>query len=255
MVSIALWAASMTKPAVSAGSDRVLFVLATVARHGEPASIAELVALTALPLSTLYRQIALLKRWGFVTETHGRYGLGPICMQMAHGFDQTSYLIKQAQAEMQRLASSSGETVGLLVAARGQVVCIDMIESRHPLRCSFVKGAGIPLQRGASARSLLAFMPVVQLRSELDRLMLDSDDLERDLHTVRTAGYAVSDSEVDAGVWGVSAPVFLRDKVAAGSITLMAPSSRAASRQSEFVALTMDAARRISTRLSTTGER
>ncbi len=243
----------MNELTVTAGSDRTLFVLSTIACHGSPASISQLVELTGLPQSTLYRQVALLKRWGFVTEFNGNYGLGPICMQMAHGFDQASYLIKEAQPEMLRLVSLSGETAGLLVAARGQAVCIDMVESRHPLRCSFVKGAGLPLRRGASAKSLLAFMPAAQLRSEMNAITpsegIDRAALERELRAVRAAGHAVTDSEVDAGVWGVSAPVFLRDGVAAGSITLMAPSSRAAPRQSELIAMTVEAAKRISARL------
>ncbi|WP_314728205.1 IclR family transcriptional regulator domain-containing protein, partial [Bordetella pertussis] len=66
---------------------------------------------------------------------------------------------------------------------------------------------------------------------------------------IRAAGYAVSDSEVDAGVWGCSAPVFERPHQAAGSVTLMAPSTRVAERTANLINLTLAAAKRISSRL------
>ena len=91
-------------------------------------------------------------------------------MQLAWGFDQSSFLIHEAQPDMAALAVASGETIGLLVAVKDQAVCLDMVESQHPLRCSFTKGRGLPLARGASAKSLLAFMPVARLQAALGYL-------------------------------------------------------------------------------------
>src|SRR5690606_2468127 len=116
----------------------------------------------------------------FVAEQGGEYGPGPLCVQLAWGFDQSSFLVQESQPDMARLAGESGETVGLLVATRDQAVCLDMVESQHPLRCSFVKGRGLPLLRGASARSLMAFMPPARLRALMDALRqagIDSAEL------------------------------------------------------------------------------
>jgi DNA-binding IclR family transcriptional regulator len=69
---------------------------------------------------------------------------------------------------------------------------------------------------------------------------------------IRAQGYAVSDSEVDPGVWGVSAPIFHRAGRAAGcsaSITLMAPSTRAAGHENQFIDGTLRTARAISEHL------
>ncbi|GAB1579372.1 IclR family transcriptional regulator [Bordetella petrii] len=242
----------MQEQAIAGGADRVLFVLATLARHDGPLSIAALADKTGLAQSTLYRQVALLKRWGFVAEQGGEYGPGPLCVQLAWGFDQSSFLVQESQPDMARLAAESGETVGLLVAMRDQAVCLDMVESQHPLRCSFVKGRGLPLVRGASARSLMAFMPAARLRALLDDLQrsgVDTAALAVSLEAIRVAGYAVTDGEVDAGVWGVSVPVFQRPHQAVGSITLMAPSTRATLRAAALIDMTIAAARRISGRL------
>lgn len=238
---------------VGPGADRVLYVLATLARHDGPLSIAALAEKTGLAQSTLYRQVALLKRWGFVAEHEGEYGPGPLCVQLAWGFDQSSFLIHEAQPDMAALAAASGETIGLLVAVKDQAVCLDMVESQHPLRCSFTKGRGLPLARGASAKSLLAFMPVPRQQAALAILAresgVDPARLADELEAIRAQGYAVTDSEVDAGVWGVSVPIFQRPNQAVASITLMAPSTRAAQRPQALIDLTVGAARRISDRL------
>ncbi|KOF53668.1 MULTISPECIES: IclR family transcriptional regulator [unclassified Achromobacter] len=243
----------MRNPTVGAGADRVLYVLATLARHDGPLSIAALAEKTGLAQSTLYRQVGLLKRWGFVAEHEGEYGPGPLCVQLAWGFDQSSFLVHEAQPDMNALAASSGETVGLLVAVKDQAVCLDMVESQHPLRCSFVKGRGLPLVRGASAKSLMAFMPAARRQAALDAIAADTgadtEALAAELDAIRARGYAVTDGEVDAGVWGVSVPVFQRANQAVASITLMAPSTRAAQRPDALIDQTVAAARRISARL------
>ncbi|WP_406939918.1 helix-turn-helix domain-containing protein, partial [Bordetella pertussis] len=106
----------MQEQAIAGGAERVLYVLATLAREEAPLTVAALAERTGLAQSTLYRQVALLKRWGFVLEQAGAYTPGPLCVQLARGFDQSSYLIQEALPDMTRLAADSGETVGLLVA-------------------------------------------------------------------------------------------------------------------------------------------
>jgi DNA-binding IclR family transcriptional regulator len=237
------------------GADRALFVLATLARHGERITARELGAKTGLSKSTLYRQLMLLKRWGFVLESDGAYAPGPVSLQLALGFDLASHLVREAQPEMELLAQQSGESVGLVVAVRDQAVCLEMVESRQSLRCSFEKGRGVPLRGGASAKSLLAFMRQDEreriIRGAPGTAAADADHLLDALAAIRQVGYAVSEGEVDAGVWGVSAPLFRHPArgESAGSITLMAPASRRQGREPELTAMTLAAARRISERL------
>ncbi|WP_144109854.1 IclR family transcriptional regulator [Paraburkholderia sp. BCC1886] len=235
------------------GAERVLLVLAALASHGKAMSVKDLLAVTGLAQSTLYRQIALLKRWGFVAENAGYYAPGPISLQLALGFDLNSLLVEASRHEMQQLAHASQESVGLLVAIKHQVMCLDMVDSPQSLRCSFEKGRAVPLRAGASAKSLLAFMAARSRDEALDGLFGDDPAgraaIETELEQIRQQGYAVSDSEVDPGVWGVSVPIFHRTGRAAGSnasITLMAPSTRARGRENQFVDATLRAARAIS---------
>ena len=235
-------------PAVSA-VDRALVVLATLAQQGRPLTATELLRTTGLSQSTLYRQLISLKRWGFVFEVAGRYAPGPLSLQLALGFDMASHVSQQAHQEMQMLAQQSQESVGLVVAVNGQAICIDMIESRQALRCSFEKGRGVPLDKGASAKCLLAHMSGAALNASPDSDHQQSASLA-ELSAIRNAGFAVSDSEVDAGVWGVSAPLFAIRQQLVGALTLMAPSVRIQDKHPHLIQMTVVAAARISRSLS-----
>lgn len=241
---------------IKGGAERVLFVLATLARLERSVSIADLMAETGLAKSTLYRQLALLKRWGFIIDRNNEVLPGPMCVPLAWGFEQSSFLRLEARAELEQLSQASGESAGLLVAVNNQVVCLEMIESRQPLRCSFVKGRSLPLLRGASAKALLAFMAKDRRLAILKDLqqhgLLTTEargSLEAELAHIQSQGHACSDGEVDEGVWGVSAPVFQQAQHSIAVVTLMAPNTRVQKKAQSFINMTMRVASRISSRL------
>ncbi|MCW8174521.1 IclR family transcriptional regulator [Verminephrobacter aporrectodeae] len=237
-----------------AAADRVLHVLAVLAQHGRLMSAAELMECTGLARSTLYRQLARLKSWGFVLEGNGHYAPGPLGLQLALGFDMASHLVQQARSDMQALARQSRESVGLVVAVNDSVVCLDMVESTQALRCSFEKGRSVPLRFGASAQCLLAHAAPVMRDAFLDR-HYGAASAERQsalaaLEGVARAGYAVSSGVVDAGVWGVSVPLFGTARQAAGAMTLMAPILRAQGQEAALIGMAAVAAARISRKLA-----
>ncbi|MFV0664426.1 IclR family transcriptional regulator [Denitromonas sp.] len=231
--------------------DRVLQILTAVAQQGSPVPVKQLGELTGLPSSTLYRHLAVLRRWGFVEEAEreGTYEPGPMSLQLAWG-GQASQLVKTTHAELEALVAQTGESAGLMVAVNGHVVCLDMVESPQSLRCSFCKGSAIPMLNGASAKAQLAFLPARE-RAEIIRQHVGPEPsdaraaLEHELQTIRDQGYAVSEGEVDWGVWGVSVPILSRSDRLLGGLSLMAPSIRVADRHRQLIQSTVAAAGRI----------
>lgn len=244
----------MNDPRTTSIVDRVLQVLTCVAKAGQPIAAKRIAAQVQMPLSTVYRHLASLKKWGLLQEhmTTGLYEPGATGVQLAWGFDQTSNLISQSRDEISALAERTGESVGLLVYSNGQMVCIAMEESSSSLRCSFTKGRAHSMMQGASAKSLLAFLPEpVQrqlVKTQSQEGAMDVAALEREITRIRKNGYATSDSEVDLGVWGVSVPLISADGALEGTITLMAPSLRVGPREAELISLTRKAASRICNR-------
>jgi DNA-binding IclR family transcriptional regulator len=133
------------------------------------------------------------------------------------------------------------------------VVCLAMVESDQPLRCSFARGRAHPLTKGASAKALLAYLPQPRAEALIAGCTGNdpqaADKLRAQLEDIRQKRYATSESEVDLGVWGVSAPLIADSGRLEGTITLMAPLVRIAGRESELAQLTRAAADRISYRL------
>ncbi|CAN5717060.1 IclR family transcriptional regulator [soil metagenome] len=237
-------------------NERVLQVLACIARCGQAILAKDLAQQTRLPLSTVYRHLAALKKWGWVQE-HGQSGAyepGPLAVQLAWGFDQHSYLMAKARPEIEQLVARSGESVGLMLFVNGQVICLDMQDSVQALRCSFSKGRANSSVRGASAKALLAFLPLAVQQSVLAAHAADLPDgvasLTQELRTIRQQAYATSENEIDQGVWGVSAPVFSGKAKLEASLSLMAPASRAQARQAELIQMTLAAAKRLSQQLT-----
>ena len=235
-------------------ADRVLQVLAVLACAGRPLSASELMQSTGLPRSSLYRQLARLKRFGFVAESGSLYAPGPLGLQLARGFDDGSHLVHVARPVLVQLAQQTQESAGLLVAANGQAVCLDMEESPLSLRCSFAKGRSVPLKVGASAKCVLAYLPAVQ-RDVLLAQAYGADAAARsmaaaELQALRERGYITTVSEVDVGVWGCSTPVFASGRRAVAALTLMAPYQRAQPQEAQLVQATLAAAARISRSLA-----
>jgi len=241
---------AMTPPTdAPAHNDRALFVLSVLAQSKVAMTAVELAQATGLVKSTLYRQIATLRRWGFVMESDGRYSPGPVSVQLASGFDGNSDLAMAARADMRALVQQSHESVALVTAVNDRVVCLEMIDSEHSLRCSFDRGRSVPASDGASAKCLLAHMPLDQRDALLDGLgESPARRAERaaELDAIREAGHAVTQGEVDAGVWGVSAPVLASGRRLRGAITLMAPITRVEGMEAALLHMTVVTAARIS---------
>lgn len=234
-------------------TDRLLQILVALGQADEVISAKALSESLGQPLSSTYRHLKTLLRWGLAEDNgQGRYLPGPACMQLAKKFDRDAVLVTLAKPELKRLAELSQESVALMVPSNGQAICVELVDSQQPLRCCYQKGLAQPLLIGASARALLAFMEQAQSLAVLTEKGIEAPALENYLLNfaeIRQAGYAVSNGEIDEGVWGVSAPLFDSRGRLHGVISLMAPAFRAEQRCDRLIRWTQDAALRVSARL------
>lgn len=231
-------------------TDRLLQLLVELAREGRPMQAKELAQRVRQPLSTAYRHLETLKTWGLVTDLGRNEGvaLGPTCMLIARYFDRPEHLVTAARPAMLELALASGESVGLMAAVGREVVCLEMIESAHPLRCAYAPGRSQPLARGASAKALLAFMSEGQRVAAVEANLAEPSarpPLLDELATIRGQGFAESEGEVDAAIWGVSAPILTARGRLEAALSLMAPADRARPQRERLIALTRKTAERI----------
>lgn len=230
--------------------DRAVRSLIAIAEHA-PISVAEVARQVQVPVSTTYRYLAELRSHGLVWELPGKlYAAGPRCVQLESSFQRTFRQSSYRQI-MEELADRSGETVAYLVPQDRVAICIDTVESTHPLRYTFSKGIAKPMLRGASAKAMLPWLDQEALKRRIaDSADLDEEErnsLMEELPLIRKQGHAVSLSEVDQGVWAVGAPVFKANGELDGSISVIAPYFRVQGGEQRYIKLVVEASRAMTT--------
>lgn len=231
---------------------KLVFILA----QSPPLSVEAIRRRLGLPLSSAYRYLASLKDEGIVRELPGaRYALGPRCVQLGASFQRSYEDAAPHDDVMSDLAQRTGETVALVAPLRASAVCVATVESSYPLRYTFQRGAVAPMLRGASAKSMLPYLPPERVE-EMIAASGDLNDEEKEalreqIPRIRLDGYVVSVGEVDRGVWAVGAPVLRPDGALEGAISAIAPRFRVRGREDRVVRLTVEAAQRLSHDLGT----
>ncbi len=219
-----------------------------IASSSEPLLAQEIIEQIGMPTSSLYRYLAILKQWNLIEENHGQksYGVGPAALQLLRNFQMFSPLSDGVHPVLKRLQQQTGEMAAYMVPVGFRALCVARIDSPHALRCAYEQGQSQPLFRGASSKVMLAHFPQQRLMSTLHHFGINQDaDVERwlaELAKIKQDGYAISSSEFDPGVAGVSAPVFAGNKVV-GAVSVMAPEERVLECKNRIVFAVLQAAR------------
>jgi DNA-binding IclR family transcriptional regulator len=207
----------------------------TAARHTLTAR--DLAESTGIPLPSMYRYIALLRETGLlIGDERGSYHLSARLISLARAAEAAESIIELADPVMRDLAMECGETVILVRLIARTPVCVHRVESAHHLRAAFEPGQPLPLERGASAKVLLSGLTPQARREYLAAFAkADPEGAARQEEAARLAaeqGWAVSEQEIDRGVWAASAAVTDgRSLIAA--LTVPSPLVRAPAAQQE----------------------
>lgn len=185
----------------------------------------------------MYRYIALLRETGLlIGDERGSYHLSARLISLARAAEAAESIIELADPVMRDLATECGETVILVRLIARTPVCVHRVESAHHLRAAFEPGQPLPLERGASAKVLLSGLTPQARREYLAAFAkADPDGAARHEEAARLAaeqGWAVSEQEIDRGVWAASGAVTDgRSLIAA--LTVPSPLVRAPAAQQE----------------------
>jgi DNA-binding IclR family transcriptional regulator len=190
-----------------------------------------------LPVPTVHRILAALKRLGYVSqhEQTRRFRLGLAALSLGERARGLADLGPVAVGPLRELSEATGETALLTVLspARDRSVCLERVESSRPLRLSVQPGRQLPLHAGASQKALLAYMPAGETdrltAQPLERLctatITSRSALRRELTAIRARGWSSSYEETDIGVWGIAVPVLSAGDVVC-AVGIAGPSPR-----------------------------
>lgn len=244
----------MSSPGADSGR-RALELLFAFTEQRPDASVRELSQEVGIPMPSVHRYIALLRDMGLVEEgTRGQYHLTMRVAALNRAARVATPLVSIADPYMRDLSAELQESVMLIRLVHGSPVCMHRIETAHRIRFSFDVGQTLPPLRGASVRLLLGALTPQERQEYLNEALASGarqpavgpDSFMAQVEEDTARGWAVSNQEIDEGVWAATAAIRESGQtIATLSVPCLAFRLDEAARD-QAVRQTVDAAARIS---------
>lgn len=140
--------------------QRAMILLKAVAEHNKQgANLSRLARKVGLHVATARRLLQGLVEEGIITydPITKLYHLGFELFRLGHSAYQ--YTVRDSfRSALENIAHQTGDTVFLLIRLGNDVLCIDMVQGKYPVRTVVVDvGARRPLGIGAGSLALIAF--------------------------------------------------------------------------------------------------
>ena len=200
--------------------DKTSAILAALEKG--PATLAQLVTTTHLARPTVHRLALALEHHHLVgRDASGAFILGRRFLQLATAVGEDR-LVSAAQPILEALRDRTGESAQLFRAHGEHRICIGAADRPFGLRDSIPVGTTMTMAAGSAAQVLLAWEEPDQMHTILEDARFTAADLAR----VREQGYAESAGEREAGVAGVSAPVWGSSGRVVAALSISGPIAR-----------------------------
>ena len=242
MTRITKKARGSAKSNVRAGSSKSLqkamHILFHLGQHGPEMRIAEIASGLHLNKTTVYRLLSALERLDLVQRDPEKeqYRLGLKLHELGTKALRARTLQNEARRYLMEMSRACHEAVSLAVPGAGGIVCVARFDSpRTMISVRTPVGALFPAHCSAAGKAVLAYLSdedvdAILLNNGLarytDRTHTQVADLKNDLRRVRQRGYALDEQELECGLNGVAAPVFLSGARVLGAVGIAGPTQR-----------------------------
>lgn len=227
---------SNDKASGSAVVMRALRMLETIAAAERPLALPELCALLHLPKATTHRLCQQLEQNGYVVREPGGRRFTPGSRLLRIGFDALrSGLTAERHQILTTLVDAIGETCNFTTLAGHEVIYLDRVEARWPLRLHFDTGSRVPIHCTASGKMLLASMKASERKRIIDAVGLPPytphtitarKAFDDELSQIGQQGYSLDREEFLLGMAAIAVPVMGTDGSVIAAVACHAPSVR-----------------------------
>ncbi|MBL8324400.1 MAG: IclR family transcriptional regulator [Rubrivivax sp.] len=229
-------------------------LLKALAHHGRPLPLKDLAARAGMapakahPYLVSFGKIGLIER-----DASGRYGLGPLAMQLGLISLQALDPVALGSPLVEQLAAELGHTTALAVWGNHGATIVRVAEAIAPVHVSVRHGTVMSLRATASGRLFAAHLPRAQvmaaLRAEGEPTRIEPE-LATELERIRGAGFARVQGLALPGVSAMAAPVFDSSGAMVLALTVIGPSAQLEGHAGRHAAqLLAEAARGLSAQL------
>lgn len=214
-----------------------LRVLEEVAAH-DSVGVTQLSRILGAPKSSLQRMLYTLEAAGWVRESGGnvtRWSLTTRMLRLAQKGQEENDLRNIALPTMERLRSTTRETVHLAVQEGDNVVILERLDSPQPVRTHVTLGMAVPLVASANGKAILSTWSTAELEALIGKgltaytasTLVDPARLMKQIKQAQARGYATNEEEWREDVAAVAAPIVIveGDRAQAG-ISISTPAYR-----------------------------
>ncbi|MCX7143634.1 MAG: IclR family transcriptional regulator [Proteobacteria bacterium] len=176
---------------------KALRLIEIMARSEAPRGVSDLGREIGLNKSNVHRILDTLREHNYVVqhESTGLYQLNLKLFELGSRLLSRLHLKDVAQPWLSRVMEQTGESCHLMIYQDGEVIYLDKIENRLPVRAITELGGRAPATCVASGKALLAYRP----QEEVDRVLrnlkrytpktiTDRAQLQKEIDTARRVG-------------------------------------------------------------------
>jgi DNA-binding IclR family transcriptional regulator len=197
---------------------RALNVLETVAATSGAMALTDIAQQLALPQATAFRLCQRLEHDGYLVRTSGsrKYAIGARLMRLGLDIVRIGGPTSLRHKILQELVEEIGETCNLTALANSEVVYLDRVETRWPLRLALEPGSRVPLHCTSSGKLFLALMPqeaqtsilnTIKLTASTPKTITNRYDLAKELKKIARQCYSTDNEEFLTGLNCVAVPI------------------------------------------------
>ena len=211
-----------------------LRLLDIMARYSKPIGVSELAVMASMPKSGTHRLLQALVNERYVMRVPpASYVVSIKLWELGSAALWSFDLRRHADALMEALMQSTGESVHLSVLDGREVVYVHKLEGPNPIRAYSQIGSRSHAHCVATGKAMLAFRKMQwltdiahDLNAVTPRTITEPKKFLHEMQRVRRAGYAINRGEWRRGVNGLAAPIFEGTGTAIAAIGISGPDTR-----------------------------
>ncbi|MEM1362827.1 MAG: IclR family transcriptional regulator [Pseudomonadota bacterium] len=216
---------------------RTLLILEELARVGVPVTPTDVNQKIGLPKPTIHRLFATLEAQGFIIrELDGKsYTPGKRLRRMSTNVLSSLRVRTARLAVLSRLAEDIGETCNIAVPDREDMVYLDRVETKWPLRIQLPIGTHVPFYCTASGKTYLStlnenhferYLRAAVFTPRAKATITDPEELREEIAQIRVLGHAEDREEFMDGMIAIAVPIYDDQRRLLSTVSFHAPTVR-----------------------------
>ncbi len=195
---------------------RGLAVLRSFGADARAQTLTEVAERTGLTRAGARRILLTLLHLGYVTTEGRLFCLTPKVLELGFAYLSSLPVWTQAQPVMEGLVEELRQSCSAAVLDGDEIVYVVRVPAHRIMSVNLGVGSRLPADCSSMGRVLLAGLPPDQLKQRVDAMTLvahtpqtitDKDQLLAAIEQVRIQGWSLVDSELDAGLMSMAAPI------------------------------------------------